>query len=127
MANRNLKEPRCLNYGETYLCGSFRPNAGSAVDNTTNTGHGFTVARTGAGTFTITLADSWQSLISANFQIAMSAATDLKPQIIGTPDVLTAKTIVVAALAVATATDIAANASNRIHFQLVLKNSTVSF
>jgi hypothetical protein len=127
MANRNLKEVFGMNYGEVKLCGSFRPNGASAVDNTLNTGHGFTVARTGVGAYTITLADSWQSLISAKFQVQMNAATDLVVQVIGAVDVLTAKTIPISALAAAVATEIASNANNRIYFELTLKNSTVSF
>lgn len=127
MANRNLKDVLGMNYGEVKLCGSFRPNGTGAVDNTTNTGHGFTVARTGVGTFTITLSDSWHQLISGKFQVQMNAATDLVVQIVGAVDVLSAKTIPIAVLASAVATDIASNANNRIYFELTLKNSTVSF
>ena len=130
MANRNLKTPKCFNYGEVTLSGSFRPNGSSAVDNTANTGHGFTVARTSAGVFTITLADRWNGLIAGHVTLALNAADDKIVQL-GAIDVVTNGTVVINVLDNAagtfSASDIASNANNRIHFTLVLKNSTVSF
>lgn len=41
--------------GVLTVVGAFRPNGSSAVDNTLNKGKGFTVARTSAGLFTVTL------------------------------------------------------------------------
>lgn len=104
-----------------HLTGSFLPNNTSAVDNDSNTGRGFTVARTNAGIFTITLTDAYAKLISAHATIAMSSVTDIVPQW-GAIDVSSAKTLVLNTLVAATATDIAANAANRVYFTLDLAN-----
>ena len=104
------------------LSGSFLPNNTSAVANASNTGKGFTVARTNAGVFTITLADKYAKCISANCTIAMASVTDIVPQW-GAIDVSSAKTLVLNTLVAATATDIASNAANRVYFTLVLSNS----
>jgi hypothetical protein len=129
MANRNLKRPFVYNYGEVLLSGSFRPNGASAVSNTTNTGHGFTVARTSAGVFTITLSDKFNSLISVGGLSLQLSAPDDKIVQWGAIDVVTGKTAVINVwdISGAAVADVASNASNRIHFTLVVKNSTVSF
>lgn len=125
MANRNFDFVQTLGKGRVVISGSFRPNGSSAIDNTLNTGSGFTVAYTTTGVYTITLSDSYVALVSAQATIAMNAATDLVPQW-GAIDVVTAKTLVLRANAAATPTDIASNADNRIHFTLVLRNTTVT-
>lgn len=107
------------------LSGSFRPNGASAISSANNTGAGFTVARTGTGEFTITLSDSWVALDCATATIQMASATDLTPQW-GAIDVVTAKTLVLRTQTAATPTDIASNAANRVHFELVLRNTTVT-
>lgn len=124
MANRTFDTPRTLGKERIHITGSFRPNGSSAIDNTLNTGAGFTVARTNAGIYTITLTDSYVALVSATATPQLSAVADIKMQW-GAIDVVTARTLVLNALAVATATEIASNASNRVHFHLVLRNTTV--
>lgn len=50
---------------QTVVCaGRFRPNAGSAVDNTLNKGKGFTATWTGVGTFRITFEDIFAEVTS---------------------------------------------------------------
>lgn len=117
------------NSGMVVLQGSFRPNGNGTVDNTKNVGAGFTVARTGVGTFTITLDDSYAALYGASFQVQLNAAAATQV-ILGAVDVVTAKTIAITAMAEAAgsfaAADIASNANNRIFFTLVLKDSAVA-
>lgn len=125
MANRNFDFVQTLGKGRVVISGSFRPNGSSAIDNTLNTGSGFTVAYTSTGLYTITLADSYVALVSANATFAMNAATDVVPQW-GAIDVVTAKTLVLRSLAGSSVTDIASNANNRVHFTLVLRNTTVT-
>lgn len=124
MANRNYDNVQILGKGRKIIAGSFLPNGGSAIaaDSAWN---GFSVARTGAGQFTITLTDSYLALVSAVATIQMNSATDLVPQW-GAIDVVTAKTLVLNTNAVATPTDIASNANNRVFFELVLRNSNVT-
>jgi hypothetical protein len=126
MANRNLTNPQALNRGEVSICGSFAPNGSSALVAASQLGIGFTVARTSAGLFTITLQDSWVSLLSATVTVQLATAADIQLQV-GTTDVVTAKTIQVRAVdSTGTVQDIAANANNRIHVNLRLKNSTTN-
>lgn len=124
MADRNFDDVQILGKGRKLIAGSFLPNGAGAiaVDPLWN---GFTVARTGVGQYTITLADSYAALVSAKPSLQMNAATDLKLQW-GAIDVVTAKTLVLNALAVATPTEIASNANNRIFFELTLRNTTVT-
>jgi len=125
MANRIFSDVQALIKKPVIIAGAFRPNGTSAVDNTLNKGIGFSVARTNAGIFTITLEDSYPGLISADASVQLNAVADLKAQW-GAIDVVTAKTLVLNILAVATATDIASHANNWVHFTLMLKNSTVT-
>lgn len=103
--------------------------AASAANNVvtllTNTGdYVASVARTGTGQYTITLADSYVALVSATFTWMAATAIDLVPQIVS-HDVVTAKTIVVKALAGATATDTANTVQHYLMFDLKLKNTSV--
>jgi hypothetical protein len=124
MASRTTHQSRNLNHGTVVVEGSFAPNGSSAVDNSANTGKGFTVARTGAGAFTITFADKYAALVSAQANIALNAVADLKPQFGAFSQ--SAKTLALNVLAVAVPTDIAANANNRIHFRVAFRNSSVA-
>jgi hypothetical protein len=120
------REMHSIAQGLVCIMGSFRPNNTGAIDNTLNTGtkgsSPFSVARTGTGEYTITLDQTWASLVSATASIAMSTPTDLQPQW-GAIDVASAKTLVLQALAGATPTDIASNAANRVHFCLWVKRT----
>ena len=113
------------NSGVVVFSGSFKPNAGSAVDNTANTGAGFTVAYTGVGIFTITLDDSYVRCLSATATVSLSAVANTFVQW-GAIDVTTAKTLVINVLTAGVAANIAANAANRIHFSLVLQDTSVT-
>lgn len=126
MANRNFDNVQTLGKGVKVIAGSFAPNGSSAVSAASVKGIGFTVARTGTGQFTITLSDAYVDYLSITASLALSAGDDKFLQL-GAVDVVTAKTIVVNVWDVsgAAATDVAANAANRIHFVAWLKNSTV--
>ena len=93
--------------------------------NASNTGAGFTVARGGTGSFTVTLADSYPGLLSAQCSVGLNAAADTKVQF-GAIDVTTAKTVVITVITTASAADIASNANNRIHFVLFLRNTSLT-
>lgn len=116
------------NIGVALLQGSFCPNGSGAIDNGTNTGAGFTVARTGVGEFTVTLDDAYVSLLSAqvSVQLAASAVTLVQFGVID----LSAKTLIINVIGSSGgspgAADIDANANNKIHFALFLKDSSVT-
>lgn len=80
------------------------------------------VARTGVGEYTVTLADQYSALESCNLTLKAATAVDLVPQI-KSHDVAGAKTIVFRLLAGATATEVAA--ACEVHFSAVLRNSSL--
>ena len=125
MAEKIFFDMQALNPHVKIIAGSFKPNGSSAVDNTANTGAGWTVARGGVGIFTVTLGDTYPGILSATCSVALSAVADTKVQF-GAIDVASAKTLVINVITTASAADIAANAANRIHFCLVLRNTDMT-
>lgn len=124
MADRNFDELQILGREKKVIAGSFRPNGASAVDNTLNTGKGFSVARTGVGAFTITLEDKYTGLDAASWEVQLNAAADWVI-VRGATDVSGARTIAITHRTGGAAADIASNANNRIGFVLFLANSAV--
>ena len=125
MAEKIFFDVQALNPHVKIVCGSFKPNGSSAVDNTANTGTGWTVARGGTGIFTVTLGDKYPGILSATCSLALNAVADSKVQF-GAIDVASAKTLVINVITTASAADIAANANNRIHFTLILRNTDLT-
>ena len=127
MAARAFDLVKSLCKGAVIIAGSFRPNGAGAVNNTLNQGtKGWSVARTGAGQYTITLDDGYPSVVAVVAMPQLNAAADGFMQARGAIDVTTAKTIVLENCVAAVPTDIASNANNWVHFVAVLKNSQVS-
>lgn len=81
------------------------------------------VNKLAAGEYVITLDDSYQELLSAQFTLQAATPVDLVPQI-ESADVLSAKTIKVNLMAGATPTDPAADV--KLYMALRLRNSSVS-
>ena len=125
MAEKIFFDVQALNPHVKIICGSFCPNGSSAVDNDSNTGTGFTVARGGTGSFTVTLDAKYPGLLSGQCSLALNAAADSKVQF-GAIDVASAKTVIINVITTASAADIAANANNRIHFCLFLRNTSLT-
>ncbi len=112
----------CLGEGRIRIGGSFAPNGSSALATASMYGTtGWTAAWTSTGLYTVTLDDVWLYLLDWSVSFAMVTATDVKPQL-GLVD-LPNKTIQIRSLAVATVTDIAADAANRIGFAFVFQRS----
>jgi hypothetical protein len=125
MANRLLKQfSGTLDNGVVHIQGSFAP-AGTGAP-TAQLGKGFSVARTSAGLFTITLQDKYVSLLSGQAHLQLATGADQFVQL-GTIDVASAKTVQIRVwdISAAAVADISADANNRVHFHLILKNSTV--
>lgn len=60
------------------ISGSFRPNGSSAVTATTRVGKGYTVARTSAGVFTVTLADKYPRIVGGVAHLRMAGSHPYK-------------------------------------------------
>lgn len=124
MANRVMYEMECLNRDVVVMAGSFAPNGSSAVSAASNKGFGWSVARDDVGKFTITLQDRYSALLSAQIKLQQATAGD---QLVYVGEVdLSAKTIKIYVVDISDNgfVDIAANANNRINFELYLSNTS---
>jgi hypothetical protein len=123
MANRNFEPLRAAGGERVVISGSFAPNGSSALSAASTYGRGFTVARTSAGLFTITLADQYYQLEAATATLQLASGDDKVVQF-GTYTAAS-KTITLRVwdISGAAETDVSANANNRIHFCLVFKNT----
>ena len=126
MANASNQFPiRALNNGMVPVFGSFAPNGSLGGVRVLEAGQGWSVARTSAGLFTITFANVWAEMVSFTCSLQLATADD-KFLI---PGVYTAAsktiTITVWDISGAAATDVSANANNRIHFCAWFRNSAV--
>jgi|SRR5262245_5561075 len=116
------------------VCISFLPNGSSNPVSSGFTGVNeiSSITRTGAGAFLIKFAEAYPQLISKWADIALNAVADLKCQF-GTytpatttlPPPFSPAQIVLTVLAVATPTDVAANANNRISCGFVFRRTSV--
>jgi hypothetical protein len=125
MANRQFQQFQgTLDKGVVHVQGSFAP-AGTGAP-TDVKGKGFSVARTSAGLFTITLQDAYQHLIAGTAQLQLATGADQFVQL-GSVDVASAKTVQIRVwdISAAAVADVSADANNRVNFLLILKNSTV--
>jgi hypothetical protein len=122
MAARNFSGLKTLGRELIVIAGSFAPNGSSAVSATSRKGRGWSVARTDVGLFTITFTDKYVDLVSAIATAQLATAADIKAQI-GTYTAAS-KTLVIRLLAVATETEVAADANNRVNFVCVFSNSS---
>lgn len=121
--NRRLFEIKGANHGLVQVVGSFAP-AGTGAP-TSVKGAGFTVARTGVGTFLVTLADkvpdihgvsvTAQGVTAGLFTVDVGAITS------GT----STATVVLRTLVSGAAADVAANAFNRVNFTITVKDSVL--
>jgi hypothetical protein len=115
-----------LDPGVVTLGISWAPNGSSAVDATSIKGRGVaSVTRNSAGVFTVLLQDVYASVLAAVATAQLATAADIVAQVGTSTLTASGKSIVVTLLAGATATDVAANANNRVNLLLILKNSSV--
>lgn len=120
MADRNLKNVQALDYKVTVLSGTCSvPTGGAAV--TANAILGATVARTGTGTYTITMVDSFPELLACHISVLKATAQDLVPQLVS----LSGKVLTFKLLTGTTATDVTSEAAT-LYITLVFKNSTIT-
>lgn len=122
MASRTTTAVKALTRETVLIAGSFAP-AGTGAP-TAVQGKGFTVARTGVGTFLVTFADKYAALAAATGTLQLAALADSVIQF-GSYDA-SAKTLVVRVLTAGVAADVAADANNRVHFDLTFRNSSIA-
>jgi len=75
MAARNTDFMQTLGRNKVTVCGSFVPNGAGAIDNSLNTGKGFTVAYTNTGIYTVTFSDKYGVRMSAHASLTQAAVT----------------------------------------------------
>ncbi len=130
MADRIFESVRSFIKEGIVFCGSFRPNGSGAVDNTLNTGRGFTIVRTAAGLFDIDLDDGFNEIIGVLGDPGLALnALDFSSRaqwLVLDISAATKKLKLATTIAGVVAEDIASDADNRIHFALLLKNSSVT-
>ncbi|HEY5961561.1 MAG TPA: hypothetical protein VIV60_33610 [Polyangiaceae bacterium] len=114
---------RVYGKGYTVIKGSFAPNGASALVAANTYGTGFTVARQGVGVFRLTLAEPKLFKLyskSVDLQLNALADTDVMfgPFVAATATAAATLDILVKTAGVAA--DIAANANNRIDFEITV-------
>jgi hypothetical protein len=122
MANRNFSDVQALARKTIILAGKISLSALGAVTATDSVG-AFTVAKSGTGEYTLTLADEYQKLLGASVILGGNTTDDLVPNL-GAVDVASAKTIEVLLLDAGAATDV--TAATDVYVTLVLSNSSVN-
>ena len=122
MANRNFSDVQSLARKTIILAGKISLSVLGAVTSTDSVG-AFTVAKTGTGEYTLTLADQYQKLLGASVMLAGNVTDDLVASL-GAVDVASAKTIEVLLLDAGTAADV--TAATDLYVTLVLSNSSVN-
>lgn len=121
MASRSVFPVKSLGRELHQVVGSFAPAGTGAV--TSVKGKGFTVSRTGVGVFLITFQDAWADLVSGRASVQLNALADTDA-ILG-PYVAASKTLNIFIKTAGVAADIAANANNRVHFEITFRNSSI--
>lgn len=122
MADRNFNTTQALNIEVKFIVGTFSIAASGGAA-TVSQGIGWSVAKTTTGVYTITLQDSYVSLLACPLTVQAATAVDLVAQL-KSHDVVSAKTIVIDLNAGATPTEPAA--VTLVHFIAALSNSTAS-
>ena len=121
-STRDIKPMKTATREACDIVGSFAPAGTGAV--TDARGDGFSVARTGVGTFTITFDKVWPELESATATVQLNASANTFAQV-GAVN-LSSKTAVIRTITAGSDADIAANANNRVNFRFCFKNTSVS-
>ena len=112
--------PKSKSAGVVMLGGSFAPAGSSAP--TSPKGAGYTVARTGTGTYTLTLSKRYVDILSVTATAQCNSAAGFSVEA-GAVSV-SGKTVVLRTLVSGAAADVSANANNRVNFYLHLKDSS---
>ena len=122
MASRSTFPIESLERCPVMIAGSFKPNSTSALVASETKGKGFTAARSGVGTFTITCDDTFPDLLSVIATLRLNTVGDQYVQPVSfASKVLTLKIVDASSGA---AVDIAHNANNVVSFMCMFKNAS---
>ncbi len=140
MANRVFQPLFSAGYGRVLLSGAWYPNGTSGptlASGAPVAGHaGFTIARTGVGTFTLTLPDKYAAVLDVNFNLILQTPSGLRGVVVSIPrpQAQFPNTFVCKVVdGTGTPTDVpqllpsagAANTGNLCTFSAFMKNSTI--
>ena len=126
MASAILDVPKVHSKEMKIVFGTFYPQNTSAPTVNENQTRGVSsITRTGAGVFLIALKHPYKRLVSKECSVQLSTAADLKAQFgdISNVGTSSAVTVVLRLIAVATETDMAADANNSVSFTLAFADS----
>lgn len=132
MASRNFTDLQTLGKDRKVITGSFKPNGITAPVVASNKGVGWTVARTGVGLFVVTFQDAYNAYDSAWAYLASAtlgklAAFTVEPTANGGAGVAGTMTIQLYDSATQAAEEQAAATNTRVHFGIMLKNTSGNF
>jgi stress-induced morphogen len=117
MASRNFQGVQALNREVKLIAGRFDDQ------DVVQKGYGFSAANTGTGTYTITLDDQYNHLLSCICQVQSTSGTDDYSVSVVSEDVDGAKTINIEVHVAAVLTDL--GSGDQIHFIAALQNSSL--
>lgn len=126
MAVQTMNKVLALDHARVEIVGSFSTNGTSTP--TATKGRGFTVARTGVGVFTVTLAESYFDVIAVTASLSLATAAKQMVQVTGwtaptTQGSRAVVTLTTMASDTGTAADIAAATGNVVSFHITCLNS----
>lgn len=123
MASRPFQDLQTLGAGRVVISGRFAPNGSSAP--TAVGGRGFTVSRTGTGTYVVNLQDTYPGLLHADARLWSTAATGVRAHMSAVSSPV--KTITILTVdGTNAALDVAAAAGTFVTFYAMLNNSTIA-
>lgn len=125
MASRDLAPVRTITRELIPIVGSFAPNGAAAIVATSRKGLGYSVARTAAGLFKVTLTDKYADIVAVKMEVQLTVAADITSQVgvVTMSSGTVAAAVELRAMSSAVPTDIAAAAGNRVNFVIWTRNS----
>lgn len=117
-----LNKLECATPGVSCLSGRFRPNSTSAVNNSYNQGSGFTVSRTSAGLFLVTLQVPCAAIIAVTPSLQLATAANQHVQVSGAVSASAGTFSLLVYESGTGAADVASDANNWVHFTVWISN-----
>lgn len=122
MANRTYNPPRALEKELVTLVGKVAISAAAAVG--TKVGRGFSIAKTAAGEYTVTLQDKYMQLLGASFSVEGSGTIVVLPEL-KSEDVAGAGTLIIKTTTKSTGATADTAVAFTLRITLHLRNSSV--
>lgn len=128
MASRRFDDVQVIGLKRVGVTGRFFPQGTNPVVNTTNKGKGYTITRTGAGLYLITLADKYNDLIHFGASVQATTATSWTAAfgVYTNPSTTAPATIELFTRQGGGLLDVPAGADNSVAFWLTFQNTSVA-